>query len=113
VSVEVQKSYFYICQLCIKVVIKLAQIRKFNSGLRRAIKSKSLSNLDRTYVSNDSGIEGHVIANHADFEPTAFYNMMSSQQEQNMKEKKNKRSFPNLFRQSDLQRQMAGSKNPR
>jgi hypothetical protein len=53
--------------------------------------------LERTYVSNAKGVEGHVIANHANLSPTGFYRLMLSLREHNMIEKKNQRYFITIF----------------
>jgi len=53
--------------------------------------------LERTYVSNTKGVEGHVIANHANLSPSGFYRLMLSLREHNMIEKKNQRYFITIF----------------
>ncbi len=54
---------------------------------------KACQILERTYVANNDGVEGHVIANHANLSPSGFYRLTLSLREQNMIEKKNQRYF--------------------
>ena len=58
---------------------------------------KTCQILERTFVANDNGIEGHVIANHAGLSPSGFYSLMSSLRKYNMVEKKNQRYFITFF----------------
>ena len=54
---------------------------------------KACQILETTYVANEEGVEGHIIANHANLSPTGFYRLMMSLREKNMIEKKNQRYF--------------------
>jgi hypothetical protein len=58
---------------------------------------KACQILERTYVANNDGVEGHVIANHANLSPSGFYKLTLSLREQNMIEKKNQRYFITFF----------------
>ena len=54
---------------------------------------KACQILETTYVANEDGVEGHIIANHANLSPSGFYRLMLSLREKNMIEKKNQRYF--------------------
>jgi predicted transcriptional regulator len=54
---------------------------------------KACQILETTYVANEEGVEGHIIANHANLSPPGFDRLMLSLREKNMIEKKNKRYF--------------------
>ena len=58
---------------------------------------KACQILERTYVANDDGVEGHVIANHANLSPSGFYRLTLSLREHNMIERKNQRYFITIF----------------
>ena len=58
---------------------------------------KACQILERTYVANDDGVEGHVIANHANLSPSGFYRLTLSLREHNMIERKNQRYFITFF----------------
>lgn len=58
---------------------------------------KACQILERTYEANNDGVEGHVIANHANLSPSGFYKLTLSLREQNMIEKKNQRYFITFF----------------
>ena len=58
---------------------------------------KACQVLERTYVANDDGVEGHVIANHANLSPSGFYRLTLSLREHNMIERKNQRYFITFF----------------
>ena len=58
---------------------------------------KACQILERTYVANDDGVEGHVIANHANLSPSGFYRLTLSLREYNMIERKNQRYFITFF----------------
>jgi hypothetical protein len=58
---------------------------------------KACQILERTYVADDEGIEGHAIASHANLSPSRFYRLMLWLREQNMIEKKNQRYFITFF----------------
>ena len=62
-----------------------------------AVSGPSSSALERTYVANNDGVEGHVIANHANLSPSGFYRLTLSLREQNMIEKINQRYFITFF----------------
>jgi predicted transcriptional regulator len=49
--------------------------------------------LETTYVANEEGVEGHIIANHANLSPSGFYRLMLSLREKNMIERKNQRYY--------------------
>jgi hypothetical protein len=53
--------------------------------------------LERTFLANENGIEGHVIANHTGLSPSGLYSLMSSLRKHNMIEKKNQRYFITIF----------------
>jgi hypothetical protein len=53
--------------------------------------------LERTYVANTNGVEGHVIADHTNLSPPGFHRLMLSLREQNMIEKKNQKYFITFF----------------
>jgi predicted transcriptional regulator len=54
---------------------------------------KAYQILETTYVANEEGVEGHIIANHANLSSSGFYRLMLSLREKNMIEKKNQRYF--------------------
>ena len=54
---------------------------------------KACQILETTYVANEEGVEGHIIANHANLSPSGFSRLMLSLREKNMIEKKNQRYF--------------------
>ena len=58
---------------------------------------KACQILERTYVANNDGVEGHVIANHANLSPSGFYRLTLSLREYNMIERKNQRYFITFF----------------
>lgn len=58
---------------------------------------KACQILERMYVANNDGVEGHVIANHANLSPSGFYKLTLSLREQNLIEKKNQRYFITFF----------------
>ena len=58
---------------------------------------KACQILERTYVANNDGVEGHVIANHANLSPSGFYRLTLSLREHNMIERKNQRYFITIF----------------
>jgi hypothetical protein len=58
---------------------------------------KACQILERTYVANNDGVEGHVIANHANLSPSGFYRLTLFLREQNMIEKKNQKYFITVF----------------
>jgi hypothetical protein len=53
--------------------------------------------LERTYIANNDGVEGHVIANHTNLSPSGFYRRTLFLREQNMIEKKNQKYFITVF----------------
>jgi hypothetical protein len=55
---------------------------------------KACQILERTYVANNDGVEGHVIANHANLSPSGFYRLTLSLREI---EKKNQKYFITFF----------------
>ena len=58
---------------------------------------KACQILETTYVANEDGVEGHIIANHANLSPSGFYRLMLSLKEKNMIEKKNQRYLITFF----------------
>ena len=54
---------------------------------------KACQILESTYVANNDGVEGHIIAYHANLIPSEFYRLTLSLSEQNMIVKKNQRYF--------------------
>ena len=54
---------------------------------------KACQILETTFVANEDGVEGHIIANHANLSPSGFYRLTLSLREKNMIEKKNERYF--------------------
>jgi hypothetical protein len=54
---------------------------------------KACQILETTYVANEDGVEGHIIANHANLSPSGFYRLTLLLREKNMIEKKNQRYF--------------------
>jgi hypothetical protein len=58
---------------------------------------KACQILERTYVANNDGVEGHVIANHANLSPSGFYRLTLFLGEQKMIEKKNQKYFITVF----------------
>ena len=58
---------------------------------------KAYKFLERTYVANNDGVEGHVIANHANLSPSGFYRLTLSLREHNMIERKNQRYFITFY----------------
>ncbi len=58
---------------------------------------KTCQILERTFLANNDGVEGHVIANHANLSPSGFYKLTLSLREQNMIEKKNQKYFITFF----------------
>jgi hypothetical protein len=58
---------------------------------------KACQILERTYVANNDGVEGHVIANHANLSPSGFYRLTLSLREHNMIERKNQKYFITFF----------------
>lgn len=58
---------------------------------------KACKILEKTYVANNDGVEGHVIANHACLSPSGFYRLTLSLLEHNMIERKNQRYFITFF----------------
>jgi predicted transcriptional regulator len=54
---------------------------------------KACQILETTYIANEDGVEGHIIANHANLSPSGFYRLTLSLREKNMIEKKNQRYF--------------------
>jgi hypothetical protein len=54
---------------------------------------KACQILETTYVANEDGVEGHIIANHANLSPSGFYRLTLSLREKKMIEKKNQRYF--------------------
>jgi predicted transcriptional regulator len=54
---------------------------------------KACQILETTYVANEDGVEGHIIANHANLSPSGFCRLTLSLREKNMIEKKNERYF--------------------
>jgi hypothetical protein len=58
---------------------------------------KACQILERKYIANNDGVEGHVIANHANLSPFGFYRLTLFLREHNMIEKKNQKYFITLF----------------
>ena len=58
---------------------------------------KACKILERAYVANNDGVEGNVIANHANLSPSGFYRLTLSLREHNMIERKNQRYFITFF----------------
>ena len=54
---------------------------------------KACQILETTFVANEDGVEGHIIATLANLSPSGFYRLMLSLREKNMIEKKNQRYF--------------------
>jgi hypothetical protein len=54
---------------------------------------KACQILETTYVANEDGVEGHIIANHAKLSPSGLCRLTLSLRENNMIEKKNERYF--------------------
>lgn len=58
---------------------------------------KACKILESTYAANNDGVEGQVIANHANLSPSGFYRLTLSLREHNMIEKKNQKYFITFF----------------
>jgi predicted transcriptional regulator len=58
---------------------------------------KACQILETTYVANEEGVEGHIIANHANLSPSGFHRLTLSLREKNIIEKKNQRYFITLL----------------